>query len=81
MATKPEDYTVTGLDVEIKFYKAANNEWGVSLGNFYLIPDETVMNEVDWYERKTLRFVPIDTTTTVAASVEDRKNKTYYEND
>ena len=81
MATKPEDYAGTGLDIEIKFYKDATNEFGISLGNFYLVPDETVMNEVDWYERKTLRFVPIGTTTTVSASVEDRKNKTYYEND
>ena len=81
MATAPEDYAGTGLDVEIKFYKAANNEWGISLGNLYLIPDETILNEIDWYERKTLRFVPIGSTTTVSASVEDRKNKTYYEND
>ncbi len=81
MATAPEDYAGTGLDVEIKFYKDTSNEWGISLGNLYLVPDETVMNEVDWYERKTLRLIPIDTTTTVSSSVEDRKNKTYYEND
>ena len=81
MATKAEDYVGTGLDVEFKFYKATNNEWGISLGNLYLIPDETILNEIDWYERKTLRLVPIGSTTTVSASVEDRKNKTYYEND
>lgn len=81
MATRPEDYAGTGLDVEIKFFKGTNNEWGISLGNFYLVPDETILNEVDWYERKTLRMVPIGSTTTVTSSVEDRKDKTYYEND
>lgn len=81
MATEPEDYVGTGLDVEIKFYKDASNEWGISLGNLYLVPDVTIMNEIDWYERKTLTLVPIGSTTTVSGSVEDRKNKTYYEND
>ena len=81
MATKPESYLGTGLDVEIKFYKATNNEWGISLGNLYLVPDQTVLTETDWYERKTLRLVVLDSTTTVSSSVEDRKNKTYYEND
>ena len=81
MATKPEDYAGTGLDVEIKFYKATNNEWGISLGNLYLVPDKTILNEIDWYERKTLRLMPLNSTTSVSSSVEDRKNKTYYEND
>ena len=81
MATKPEDYAGSGLDVEIKFYKGTNNEWGISLGNLYLVPDETILNEIDWYEKKTLRLIPIGSTTTVSGSVEDRKNKTYYEND
>lgn len=81
MATKPEDYTVTGLDVEIKFYKSTENEWGISLANLYLVPDQTILNDVDWYERKTLRFVSLNTTTSVSASIEDRKNKMYYEND
>ena len=81
MATAPEDYAGSGLDVEIKFYKGTNNEWGISLGNLYLVPDETILNEVDWYERKTLRLIPIGTTTTISGSIEDRKNKTYYEND
>ena len=81
MATKPEDYAGSGLDVEILFYKATNNEFGVSLGDLYLIPDETILNEIDWYERKTLRMVPISSATTITSSVEDQHNKTFYEND
>lgn len=81
MATKPEDYAGTGLDVEIKFYKATNNEFGVSLGNLYLVPDVTILNETDWYERKTLRMVPIGSTTSITSSVEDQFNKMLYEND
>lgn len=80
MAIEPESYAGTGLDVEIKFYKATNNEWGISLGNLYLVPDQTILTETDWYEKKTLRLVVLDSTTTVSGSVEDRKNKTYYEN-
>ena len=81
MATDPEDYAGTGLDAEILFYKATNNEFGISLGNLYLVPDVTILNETDWYERKTLRMVPISSATTITSSVEDQHNKTFYEND
>ena len=81
MAIAPEDYSATGLDVVLKFYKTTNNEWGITLNNLYLMPDKTILNEIDWYERKTLNLVVLDTTTSVVGSVEDRQNKTYYEND
>ena len=81
MALEPEDYAGAKLDFIIKFYKAANREYGITLNNLYLVPDQTILNEIDWYERKTLRFVVYDSTTTVVGSVEGQQNKTFYEND
>jgi len=80
MATKPESYAGTYLDVEIKFYKATNNEFGITLANLYLVPDQTILSEIDWYEKKSLRFVSWGSSTAISSSVEDYHNKTFYEN-
>lgn len=82
MATKPESYLTTYLDGVIKFYKTATREFGVNLNNVYLVPDKDILNETDWYERKTLKCISWDSTlTSVAGSVEDTLDATYYENE
>ena len=84
MATKPEDYASTYLDVSIVFYKSATRSFTITLSNVYLIPDEDVMNATDWYEKKTLKIVSFGSTvaapTSVSAVVLDALDATYYEN-
>jgi len=84
MATKPESYVSTYLDVSIVFYKSATRTFTITLNNVYLIPDEDVMNATDWYEKKTLKLVSFSSAvaspTSVTASVLDSLDATYYEN-
>ena len=84
MATKPESYVSTYLDVVITFYKSATRLFTITLSNVYLIPDEDVMNATDWYEKKTLKITSFGSTvaapTSVTGSVIDTLDATYYEN-
>ena len=84
MATKPEDYASTYLDVSIVFYKSATRTFTITLSNVYLIPDDDIMNATDWYEKKTLKIVSFGSTvaapTSVSAVVLDSLDATYYEN-
>ena len=85
MATKPEDYVSTYLDVNIVFYKSATRSFSIPLNNIYLIPDEDIMSSNEWYERKTLHFTSfspaVASPTSVSSVVLDSLDKTYYEND
>lgn len=80
MATKPESYA-GDLDIDLKFYKSATREFPIDINKMYLVPDKDMLNERDWYEKKTLHFVPYSNATTISLAPEDSLDKTYYEND
>jgi len=80
MATKPASYA-GDLDVVIKFYKSATRYYQITLDKMYLKPDKDILNETDWYEKKTLEFYFMGSSSSIVPIVVDTLDKTYYEND
>lgn len=79
MATKPESYA-GALDADFKWYKSADREFDIDINYLYLVPDQDILNERNWYERKTLRFIPLNSSTSITIVPEDSLAEAYYEN-
>lgn len=78
MATKPELYA-GALAGQILGYKSASAQFDITFDKLYMKPDQDIMEETNWHEKKTIEL--IQNATTVAIAPEDSLDKTYYEND